>query len=97
MSTHITTSDMENFFIKKYHTNKITLDNAKNLGIDVERYNGADENDDQAYDLDEIGNNDDLLAAFTSIVEKELEADKKSKEEEKEEQNKVQEKNGAGV
>lgn len=91
MSTNVGAADVRNFFIQNYNSEQISLKDAEDLGIDIERYKFADENDDKCYDLDEIVNVPDLLAAFTSVVTKEQEAQTKDAEQEKQEKNKVQE------
>ena len=91
MSTNVGAADVRNFFIQNYNTDKISLDDAKDLGIDPEQYKFADTNDDNCFDLDEIGNIPDLLAAFTAAVAKDQEAQTRDADQEKEEKNKVQE------
>ena len=38
MSTGINTSDIQNFFIKNFSSNKISVEDAKKLGVDVASY-----------------------------------------------------------
>ena len=95
MSTNVGAADVRNFFIQNYGSDKISLKDAEDLGIDTAQYKFADENDDNCFDLEEIGNVRDLLAAFTSAVEKDKEAATKDADQEKQEKNKVQETNQA--
>jgi len=96
MSNNIGKNEISNFFIQKYHTNKISIQDAKDLGIDVEKFKDVDVNDDDFYDIDEIADNKDFYAAVTSIIEEEKDNLKvKDAEKEKEEQKKVQQKDGA--
>ena len=97
MSADISKNDLNNFFIHKVHSSKITFSEAKKLGIDVEKFKDADTNDDNAFDIDEIAEVKNLYAAFTAIIENEKEDDVKDEENEKEEQNKVADKSGAGA
>ena len=96
MSTDISKSDVANFFVKNYHTNKLSADDVKKLGIDVEKYDFADTNDDNAFDIDEIANVHDFYAAITDIIEKDRDALKvKDEEKDKAEKNKIQKKGDA--
>lgn len=95
MSTNIGTADIKNFFIQNYSIDKISIDDAKDLGIDVQEFAYANTTDDNYFDLEEIANVPDLLAAFTSAVEKDREAQAKDAEKEKEDESKVQETNQA--
>ncbi len=97
MSTDISKNDLANFFVSKFHTNKVSIEDAKKLGINVEKFEFADENDDNKFDIDEIADVKDLYAAFVSVVEKEKSAAEETKDadKEKEEKTKVKDKNGA--
>ena len=96
MSNNIGKNELNNFFIQKLHTNKVSIEDAKKLGINVEEFKDADVNDDNCFDIDEITDVKDLYAAFTAIVEEENDSAKaKDADKEKEEQNKVQKKGGA--
>ncbi len=96
MSTGINTSDLQNFFIQKFHTNKISVEDAKQLGINVEQYKYADENDNNCFEINEIENVKDLYAAFVSVVQKEADSlETKDAEKEKAEENKVKQKEEA--
>ena len=99
MSAEISKNDLSNFFIHKFHSNKISFSDAKKLGINVEKFEYADTDDDNRFDIDEIADVKELYAAFTSIVEKERNAadEKKDAEKEKDEQRKVKDKNGTGA
>ena len=96
MSTGINTSDIQNFFIQKFHSNKISIDDAKQLGIDVEQYKYADENDNNTFEINEIADVKDLYAAFVSVVQKDADTvEAKDEEKEKAEENKVKQKEEA--
>ena len=96
MSTNIGKNEISNFFIQKFHSNKISFDNAKELGINVEKYKESDSNDDNEFDLDEIAECKELYATITSIIEKDNEASKiKDADTEKSEKNSVKQKGGA--
>ena len=97
MSNDISKNDLNNFFIQKFHTNKVSIEDAKKLGVNVEKFEYADENDDNNFDIDEIADVKELYAAFTAVVEKERAAadEAKDADKEKEEKNKVKDKNGA--
>ena len=99
MSNNINKNDLNNFFIQKFHTNKLSMDDVKKLGINVEKYEYADENDDNNFDINEITDAKDFYAAFVAVVEKEKNAAEETKDadKEKEEKNKVKDKNGAGA
>ena len=96
MSTGINTSDIQNFFIKNFSSNKISVEDAKKLGVDVASYEYADENDDNAFDISEIAKVKDLYAAFVSVVQKEADAvETKDADQEKAEETKVKQKGEA--
>ena len=96
MSNNIGKNELNNFFIQKFHTNKVSFEDAKKLGINIEEFKDADSNDDNSFDLDEIVDSKELYAAFTAIVEEDNElANTKDKEKEKEETNRVQKKGDA--
>lgn len=99
MSNDISKNDLSNFFIQKFHSNKVSIEDVKKLGINVEKFEYADENDDNNFDIDEIADVKELYAAFTAVVEKERAAveEEKDADKEKEEKNKVKDKNGAGA
>lgn len=98
MSTDITRNDVENFFIRKFHTNKISFEDVKKLGLNVEEYKVADTNDDNRFDIDEICDMNEFYAAFTAIIQKEKESlEVKDADKEKAELNKVKEKDDAGT
>ena len=96
MSNNIGTNELNNFFIQQFHSNKVSFEDAKKLGIDIEEFKDADVNDDNCFDIDEIADVKELYAAFTAIVEKDNELAKtKDTEKEKEDNNKVQKKGDA--
>ena len=63
MSNNIGKNELNNFFIQKLHTNKVSIEDAKKLGINVEEFKDADVNDDNCFDIDEITDVKDLYAA----------------------------------
>ena len=96
MSNNIGKNEINNFFIQKFHSNKVSIEDAKKLGIDVEKFKDADTNDDNCFDIDEIVDVKDFYAAVTAIVEKEKDSTNvKDADSEKAEKNKIQKKDDA--
>ena len=97
MSNNIGKNEINNFFIHKFQSNKISFEDVKKMGINVEKFKDADTNDDNYFDIDEIADAKDLYAAFTAIIEKEKDdASIKDADKEKEEKTRVKSKSGAG-
>lgn len=99
MSANISDTAFKNFFIKEVGADKISHDKAKSLGISEDKFEEANENDNNYIEINEVIEDKDLYAQFASmyIEEQEAKAEEKDKEKEKEEQNKVKDKNGAGA
>ena len=96
MSAHINTNILKSFIVKTIGADKLAHDRAQGLGINNDKFDKANENDNNYLELDEILDNKDLYEQFaTMFVEEQKEADEKDAEKEKEEKNKVKDKNGA--
>ena len=99
--TTIGTNDMANFFISNVHSAGITLDDAKDLGIEIskEDFEDLDKDNDGKLTSYEIKVDNDLFEDFATMVQ---EAEKSAvqdvdPEKEKEKQTAVKNKTGAGV
>ena len=95
MSTNIGKNELSNFFINKFHSNKISFEDAKKLGVNVEKFKDSDVDDDSQFEIDEIVDDKELYAAFTAIVEKENDTPEADPEKEKDENNKIQKRGNA--
>jgi len=101
MSTQIQNNNaFRNFLVQNFGGDKLTKTEARKFGIDDDKFEeiNKDQNNYATLD-DEILKDDDLYAQFATmyIEEQEAKAEDKDKEKEKEEQNKVKDKNGAGA
>ena len=87
------------FLVNKFGGDKLTENQARKFGIDEDKFEEINDNDNNYVELDsEILKDDDLYEQFaTMFVEEQKKADDKNAEKEKEEQNKVSSKNGAGA
>lgn len=100
MSAHINETAFRNFFIKEVGGDKISHDKAKALHIDDDKFEEANDNDNNYLEINEVLEDKDLYAQFASmyIEAEEAKSDsEKDAEKEKEEKNKVKDKNGAGA
>ena len=98
MSTSINPNALKNFILQTVGT-KVAQGQAQKHGIDADKYEEANVDENNYLELDEILQDEDLYAQFaTMYVEKqEKEQAAKDKEQEKEEQMQVKDKNNAGV
>ena len=98
MNTNINASLLKTFILEKVG-DKLNADEAQKLKITDEYENLAEELDQTEIHFEDIVQDEDLYEQFAVLYteEKEQKAAAKDKEAEKEEQNKVQDKNQAGV
>ena len=98
MNTNINTSLLKTFILEKVG-DTLNADEAQKLKITDEYENIAEELDQTEIHFEDIVQDEDIYEQFATlyIEEKEQKAAAKDKEAEKEEQNKVQDKNQAGV
>ena len=98
MNTNINTSLLKTFILEKVG-DKLNADEAQKLKITDEYENLAEELDQTEIHFEDIVQDEGLYEQFAVLYteEKEQKAAAKDKEAEKEEQNKVQDKNQAGV
>jgi len=98
MSAHINTSILKNFISKTINGDKIAVDRAGKFGIDRDKVEEVNENDNNYIEIDEILDDKDLYAQFASMYFEEQETkNEKDEEKEKEEKYKVKDKKGAGA
>ena len=92
-------SDKIGLFLKtNFNTNKLSLDNAKDLGMRIDYFNEADTDKDGVLTSDEIEDCDNVQEFLASVILEE--PDKKNvkdEEAEKEELERVDEKNDTGL
>ena len=99
MSTNINANVLKNFIVKTLGTDHLTEKNAQKNGIDSNKFEEANIDENNYLELDEIIQDADLYEQFATLYvqEQEEETATKDKEQEKEEQIAVKDKNGAGV
>ncbi len=98
MSANINTNLLKNFIVNTIGSDKIAHGNARGFGIDEDKFQEANENDNNYLEIDEILDDDDLYAQFASMFVEEQEANNETDaENEKEEKEKVKDKSGAGA
>ena len=97
--TTINSSEMTNFFISKVHGTSISIEDAKKLGVSVDKLENADTDHDGKLTSKEIEVDNDLYAEFASIIiaEQDSKTSDVDQEKEKEKEPPVKEKNGTGV
>ena len=96
MSAQINANILKNFIVRTIGADKLAHDRAQSFGINNDKYEKANENDNNYLEIDEILDNKDLYEQFaTMFVEEQKKADEKDADKEKEEKNKVKDKNGA--
>ncbi len=87
--TSINTDQIGNFLKATIRTDKLSLDDAKDLGVKIKDFNAADSDHDGVLTADEIADCDDMAKFISGLIEeqKEIENEKseesKNKEEEK--------------
>ncbi len=99
MSTNINANVLQNFIIKTVGVDKLTANTAEKFGIDAEKFEEANIDENDFLDLDEIIKDTDLYEQFATLYvqDQDKKESAKDKEQEKEEQITVKDKNGAGV
>lgn len=99
MSTNINANVLQNFIIKTVGVDKLTANTAEKFGIDAEKFDEANIDENDFLDLDEIIKDTDLYEQFATLYvqDQDKKDAAKDKEQEKEEQITVKDKNGAGV
>ena len=98
MSASIDMQTLRHLFISKVNDSKLTKSEAIELGVNGDKFETADKDDNGYVDIVEAILDEDLLKLFGSIVEEEEKLNNEIDEEhEKEEQEKVQDNNGAGT
>lgn len=98
MSAHINTNVLANFITKHIGADKLAKDRASAFDINNDKFEEANENDNNYLEIDEILDNDDLYAQFATLfVEEQEKNNELDAEKEKEEKCKVKDKNGAGA
>ena len=99
MANNINPNILKTFIVKTIGADHLTQTTAQKHGIDADKFQEANSDENIYLDLDEIIKDDDLFNQFAVMYneEKEPKAVTKDKEQEKEEQTAVQDKNGAGV
>lgn len=99
MANNINPNLLKNFIVKTIGANHLTEKTAQKHGIDANKFQEANADENIYLELDEILQDDDLFKQFAVMYneDKDKKAAAKDKEQEKEEQIAVQDKNGAGV
>ena len=99
MSTNINPNVLKNFIVKTLGSDRILEKQAQNKGIDADKFEEANRDENCYLDLNEIVQDQDLYNQFAVMYanEQDKKAEAKNKEEEKAEQTQVKDKNGAGV
>ena len=99
MSTNVNPNVLKNFIVKTMGVNKLTEKTAEKFGIDANKFEEANIDENDFLELDEIIQDSDLYEQFATLFveEKDKKQAAKDKEQEKEEQRAVKDKNGAGV
>ena len=99
MANNINPNLLKNFIVKTIGSDHLTQKAAQKHGVDIDKFEEANIDENDYLELDEILQDDDLFNKFAVLYteEKDKKAEAKDKEKEKEEQVAVQEKNGAGV
>lgn len=99
MSTNINPNALKNFIVKTIGANHLTEKTAQKHGIDANKFEEANVDENQYLELDEIIQNSDLYEQFATLYveEQDKKTAAKDEEQEKEDQRAVKDKNGAGV
>ena len=100
MSANINPNVLKNFIVKNLGLNQLTERQAqKKLGIDGNRFEEVNVDENNYVELDEILQDDALYQKFATmyVEEKDNKQNVKDQEKDKEEQAKIKDKNGAGV
>ena len=84
MSTQINEQLFKNFFIKTVGSDKISHNKAKELHIENDKFEGANDNDNNYLEIDEVMDNKDLYEMFATMYVEEMEKDKDKADEENE-------------
>ena len=100
MATNINSQNViKNFIIRTIGGDRLTEKQAQKFGIDPNKFEAANIDDNDYVGLNEILTDNDLYQQFATMFEQQQEVKNqgKNKEEDKEEQVAVKDKNGAGV
>lgn len=97
MSAQINANVLKNFIVKTIGADKITHDQARKYDVDNDKFEEANDNDNNYLELDEILDDKDLYAQFATmyVEDQDKKADTADAEKEKEEKLKVKDKSGA--
>ena len=97
MSTNINSFELKNFILDKIGKQDFNAQKAREFDVKQDTFDEADVNDDTILDIDEIMENDDIVAQFTTLynVEQEKKSEAKDKEKQKEDNVAVSGKNQA--
>lgn len=98
MSANINANVLKNFIVKTIGAKHLTEKQAQKVGIDANKYEEANIDENNYLELDEILQDADLYEQFaTMYVEEQDKKAEADKDKEKEEQAKVKDKNETGV
>ena len=97
MAPQINSFELKSFILEKIGPQDFTAKVAEDFDIDQDTFDVADENDDNILDIEEILDNDDIVAQFTTLynVEQEKKSEAKDKEKQKEDAVAITDKNQA--
>lgn len=99
MSTNINANVLKNFIVKTIGADKLTTQQAQKNGIDANKFEEANIDENNYLELDEILQDADLYEQFATmfVEEKESDSSEVDKEQQKKEETKVKDKNESGV
>jgi hypothetical protein len=98
MTNSINPNILKNFIVKNIGAESLTKQTAQKYGIDNDKFDEANTDENNYLDLDEMLDDKDIVAQFTVMYQEEMDAEQNVNEEDKkEEETKVKDKNGAGV
>ena len=97
MSTQINDQQFKRFFIQAVGADKISHEKAKELHIDDNKFNEANENDNNYIEIDEVMGDKDLYEMFATMYVEEMEKNKNDVDKEKEKDKETQVKNKSGA
>ena len=99
MSTNINANVLKNFIVKTIGADKLTTQQAQKNGIDANKFEEANKDQNNYLELDEILQDADLYEQFATmfVEEKESDSSEGDKEQQKKEETKVKDKNESGV
>ncbi len=99
MSESINANVLKNFIVNTVGLDKLARNQAQKYDIDSDKFDKANENDNNFLELDEIVNDSDLYAQFATMYTEEMKEKSETEDEEKakDEKNRVNDKSGAGA